>query len=184
MELLVKLLSSTAKVPTKAHESDAGYDLYANETVAIAPGQTVRVGTGVAMMPVCKENVAGLIWDRSSMGSQGIHKLAGVIDQTYTGEICIVLTNLNTGTIFNKIFTLISLFLKCVSSKGYLFSFDTVNSAVNKHIDEILKSEYYTINAGDKIAQIIYQPVLSGPIRVVDDLIGERGEKGFGSSGS
>ena len=44
------------------------------------------------------------------------------------------------------------MFIKSVSSKGYLFSFDTVN----KYIDEAVKSDYYTVNAGDKIAQIIY----------------------------
>jgi dUTP pyrophosphatase len=41
------------------------------------------------------------------------------------------------------------------------------------------------IEAGDKIAQMIPVPVLTGPVQVVDEL-GEssRAEKGFGSSGS
>jgi dUTP pyrophosphatase len=41
----------------------------------------------------------------------------------------------------------------------------------------------YDIKAGDKIAQMIPIPVLTHDVIQVDDLLGERGDKGFGSTG-
>ena len=42
----------------------------------------------------------------------------------------------------------------------------------------------YQIRSGDKIAQMVPTPVLTGAVSVVDELtVGARGSKGFGSSG-
>jgi len=41
----------------------------------------------------------------------------------------------------------------------------------------------YNIKAGDKIAQVIPVPVLTGDVVEVNELSGTRGDKGFGSSG-
>ena len=87
----VKLLHDSAKAPTKGHMSDAGWDLYAFETVSIPAGATVLVSTGISMA-VPKDHVA-LIWDRSSMGVKGIHRHAGVVDSGYRGEVKVCLHN-------------------------------------------------------------------------------------------
>src|SRR5690625_1809446 len=44
-----KRLSDDAIMPTKAHPTDSGHDLYAAEDVIIEPGDTVIVPTGIAV---------------------------------------------------------------------------------------------------------------------------------------
>ena len=51
LRLKVKKLKEGAALPTRGSDLAAGYDLYAclTESVTIAPGRTVPVGTGLAM---------------------------------------------------------------------------------------------------------------------------------------
>ena len=94
MKLSVKKLHPDAIIPTKTNPTDAGIDLYALEDVSILPGETVKVRTGVALQlqNIPREKLyVNLLWDRSGLGSKGIHRLAGVIDQAYTGEAVVVL---------------------------------------------------------------------------------------------
>lgn len=86
----VKKLCWNAVLPTRAYRS-AGYDLYTPEEFTIDPGQTVKVHLGIAMS--FPDGYVGLIWDRSSMGSSGIHRFAGVIDCDYRGEWIVILHN-------------------------------------------------------------------------------------------
>ena len=83
-----------ARTPTRAHESDAGNDLYAVEEITIAPGEVAKIKTGVAL--VLPEHCYGQIADRSSMAAKGLHVTGGVIDCSYTGEISVILANLNS----------------------------------------------------------------------------------------
>ena len=88
----VKKLSDRAQLPTKAHLGDLGYDLYANESAAIFPSETKVVKTGIAIQ--FPEGYGGFIKDRSSVATKkGLFTVAGVIDNGYTGEICIALHN-------------------------------------------------------------------------------------------
>lgn len=139
MEVQVQKLSKTTRLPTKANESDAGWDLYASEDVIIEPSQTQTVGTNIAM--AIPDGYVGLIWDRSGMATKrGVHRFAGVIDSGYRGEIKVCLWN---------------------SSK-----------------------EHCIINKGDRMAQILFQPVPPLPMIEVQDInTTSRGVKGFGSSG-
>lgn len=44
--------------------------------------------------------------------------------------------------------------------------------------------EAYTVNPGDKIAQVVISPCLRPPLEVVDELVAtDRGNNGFGSTG-
>ena len=89
--LKVKKLTDTAKIPTKANISDAGFDLYSDVDINIESGKTVIINTGIALgIP---DGYCGLIWDRSSLGSKGIHRHAGVVDSGYRGEIKVCLNN-------------------------------------------------------------------------------------------
>lgn len=99
MVLKVKRLTESAKLPTKDRQSDAGWDLYANSithrTFNIDDeevGQFYVVNTGIAIQ--IPRGYCGLIFDRSSMGAKGYHRLAGVIDEEYRGEIIILLNRL------------------------------------------------------------------------------------------
>lgn len=87
----VKKLSSDAILPTKTHVSDAGLDIYTNEAYTLAPGERHAFATGIAVE--FPEGHVALLWDRSGLGSKGIHRLAGVIDAGYRGEWKVVLLN-------------------------------------------------------------------------------------------
>lgn len=90
----VKRNSPTAKVPTRSHTSDAGWDLYADETTTILTGERRTIYTGISLgIP---DSFVGLIWPRSGMAvKQGVDVLAGVIDSGYRGIVKVCL--LNTG---------------------------------------------------------------------------------------
>ena len=93
MELRIKKLHPDAKIPTYAHAGDAGFDLYAIETVTIPAGNRALVGTGIAME--IPDGYAGLAWDKSGLSNNhGLKTLGGVMDAGYRGEIKVGVVNL------------------------------------------------------------------------------------------
>ena len=87
-------LHAKAVTPSFSTHGDAGADLYAIESVTLAPGDTVGVGTGIAIeLPL---GTVGLVHPRSGLAAkQGITVLnaPGTIDSGYRGEIRILLHN-------------------------------------------------------------------------------------------
>ena len=82
MELPVKLLTTGAKLPTYAHPTDAGMDLYALESL-IKAGELVNQN----WYPLAVRCYVGLVWDKSGLVTKtGITTLAGVIDAGYRGK--------------------------------------------------------------------------------------------------
>ena len=72
---------------------DAGYDLYSIGEYVVAPQERVLVETGLHVeIPM---NYVGLVKDRSSIASAGLHTMAGVIDSSYRGELKILLLNVS-----------------------------------------------------------------------------------------
>ena len=93
-ELRFTKLNEKATVPTRAHDSDAGLDLYAAEGARLAPGARVSVGTGQAM--AVPEGLAGLVLPRSGLAlKHGVTLVnsPGLIDPGYRGEVRVVLLN-------------------------------------------------------------------------------------------
>jgi dUTP pyrophosphatase len=94
VELAFALLSEAAVLPTRAHDGDAGLDLYAAERALLEPGGRASVGTGVAVaIPPAH---AGLVLPRSGLAAR--HGIAlvnapGLIDAGYRGEIRVLLLN-------------------------------------------------------------------------------------------
>jgi len=87
----VKKLSPDVVVPTKENPTDAGIDVYSNETYTLRPGERHVFKTGISVgFP---DGYVALLWDRSGLGSKGIHRVAGVIDSGYRGEWGVVLLN-------------------------------------------------------------------------------------------
>ena len=92
----VKKLRAGAQLPIYGTEFSAGADLYAclEADVTIAPGETKKIPTGLAMeLPV---GTAGLIYARSSLGTKkGLAPAnkVGVVDSDYRGEFMIFLHN-------------------------------------------------------------------------------------------
>ena len=89
--LKVKKLNEHAKIPVRAHNTDAGLDLFALHEMSLPPGSTIKVPTGIALE--IPEGYCGILKDRSSIGFQGLTILGGVIDSAYRGEINIILHN-------------------------------------------------------------------------------------------
>lgn len=97
IQLKVTRLLPQAKLPSKAHASDLGWDLYTAAAYQLAPQQLARLSTGIAIE--FPEWTGGIIKDRSSLAAKGLHCLAGVIDPGYRGEIQIICINLGPTTI-------------------------------------------------------------------------------------
>ena len=153
----IKRLSETAKIPTKAHESDAAFDIYADiqdtfvpfgksideseKGIKVMPGQTVKVHTGFSTeIPI---GYWGAVYARSGLATkQGLRpaNCVAVIDAEYRGEWLIPL-----------------------------------------HNDS---NEVQIIHHGDRIAQFMLAPVIETFFEEVSELSdSDRGEGGFGSSG-
>lgn len=101
MELRFQRLQEEATIPSRAHEGDAGLDLYAAEPAHIGPGERWSVGTGVAVE--IPEGHAGLVLPRSGLARE--HGIAlvnspGLIDCGYRGEIRVLLLNTDPADIF------------------------------------------------------------------------------------
>lgn len=97
VRIKVKKLVAQAKLPRYAHVGEYGdlaADLYASEAVALGPGSTAGVPTGIAME--FPSTHGALVEDRSGLALKGITTLAGVIDPGYRGEIRVVVTNLSS----------------------------------------------------------------------------------------
>ena len=93
----------TAKLPSRAHKTDAGMDFFFNPvegaSVRIKPGQSVLLETGIKM-----EVPSGCmlqIMNKSGIASKK-HLVTGacVVDEGYTGEIFVNLHNIGTEVEF------------------------------------------------------------------------------------
>jgi dUTP pyrophosphatase len=87
-------LHEEAREPTRAHHGDAGYDLYAVESAAIAPGERASVGTGIAV--AIPSGWAGLVLPRSGLAARHgitVPNAPGLIDSGYRGELRVLLLN-------------------------------------------------------------------------------------------
>ena len=101
MELPIAKLNEEAVLPSRAHEGDAGLDLYACEAAHIGPGERWSVGTGVAVE--IPDGHAGLVLPRSGLAKHhGITLVnsPGLIDSGYRGEIRVLLLNTDPAEIF------------------------------------------------------------------------------------
>ena len=87
-------LTSEARPPTRAHDDDAGYDLYASEAARLGPGERAGVGTGIAVeIPA---GHAGLVLPRSGLAARNgitLPNAPGLIDSGYRGELRVLLLN-------------------------------------------------------------------------------------------
>ena len=97
-QLKIKLLTDTAKVPTRATEGSAGYDLYADISYPLhfPRGDILSIPTGVAIALPDANSVA-IVSARSGLAIKHGITLAngiGVIDSDYRGEIKVGLINL------------------------------------------------------------------------------------------
>ena len=101
MTLPVQRLTDAARVPTRAHDGDAGMDLYAAEAARLEPGARASVGTGIAV--AIPEGHAGLVLPRSGLAARhgiSVVNAPGLIDSGYRGEVRVLLLNTDRSDAF------------------------------------------------------------------------------------
>lgn len=92
VKLRVKKIHPEAKLPAYAHAGDAGFDLFSCVDYELAAGEVKAIATGIQM--AIPPGHVGLVWDKSGISLKGVHRLAGVVDAGYRGEVQVVLVNL------------------------------------------------------------------------------------------
>lgn len=89
------MLDEGAIMPTRAHETDAGLDLYARETQIVSARESAIFDTGVHIeLPT---GTVGMIKSKSGLNVKYGITSEGVIDVGYTGSIVVKLYN-HSGT--------------------------------------------------------------------------------------
>jgi dUTP pyrophosphatase len=85
LNIKIKKVRQEAIIPTKAHTTDAGYDLYASS--CHYENGLVCYGTGIAVE--IPQGYVGLVFPRSSIANThlALSNSVGVIDSGYRGEI-------------------------------------------------------------------------------------------------
>ena len=94
MNLRIARLDERARLPTRAHDGDAGLDLYALEAAVLAPGERASVPTGIAVE--IPPGQAGLVLPRSGLAARhgiSVVNAPGLIDAGYRGEVRVLLLN-------------------------------------------------------------------------------------------
>ncbi len=81
-------LDPAAKPPSRKHPTDAGVDIYANETITIPPFSAARVHTGLTFDVPAQY----MLLAKPKSGSDFLLG-AGVIDPGYQGEVLIKVIN-------------------------------------------------------------------------------------------
>ena len=95
--LAVVRLDRDLPMPSRAHDGDAGVDLFSALDVELAPGQRALVPTGIAV--AIPHGMVGLVHPRSGLAARvglSIVNSPGTIDAGYRGEIKVSLINLDT----------------------------------------------------------------------------------------
>jgi dUTP pyrophosphatase len=85
------MLDDGAKMPTRAHETDAGLDLYARNDAEIHSWSSAKFDTGVHVeIPV---GYVGMLKSKSGLNVNHGIQSTGVIDAGYNGSIVVKLFN-------------------------------------------------------------------------------------------
>lgn len=93
MEFLkIKIINQNATIPSSANDGDAGYDISSCEDITVKARQRSIIKTGICIgVP---KGTYGRIAPRSGLTTKkGIDVGAGVVDRSYTGEVCVILFN-------------------------------------------------------------------------------------------
>ncbi|UXU63351.1 dUTP diphosphatase [Staphylococcus agnetis] len=165
-QLQIKLLSDNATLPTRNHSTDAGFDIYAAETITLEPQEKALISTDIAVN--IPKGYVGLLTSRSGVSSK-THLVVetGKIDAGFTGNMKINIKN--DSQEFDT------------EEDAY---FNIQNKFEHGYVSEFVNTNY-TIHQGDKLAQLVIVPIVTPQLQVVNEFseVSERGDKGFGASG-
>ena len=161
-----KKLSPTAITPTKAHTTDAGFDLYADEEVILKYGETVAIKTNIAIeLP---EGYVADVRPRSGLTlNSGFRVHYGTVDSGYRDGIGIICEN--GSHIQND---------ENGKKRVYMAARGTLSNA------STWEPEILFVPKGSKIAQLVILPIPEITLQEVEELSdSDRGVNGFGSTG-
>lgn len=90
----IKLIDFGYKhAPYRAHENDAGADVYVNEDYTLMPGTTTKIPLGFGLgLP---DGYAAYIFPRSGLSSKGIVCELPPIDSGYRGNVHAIVSNVS-----------------------------------------------------------------------------------------
>ena len=148
-------------MPTYAHLTDSGLDIYATEDITIAPGETVLVPTGFKVaLPFGYELQVRPKSGRCLKTKLRVANTPGTIDAGYRDEIGVIIDNIEPYIKSAKI-----------DENGRLYDVEFGSS--------------YTIGKGEKFAQLVLCEVPKAVFYEVESVagIGEDRQGGFGSTG-
>lgn len=166
VEVAIQKCHPDAKIPTYAHATDAGADVYATEDITLRPGEQTIVDLGIKM--ACPPGYAILVHPRSGLSAKTKMRVCnsiGVVDSGYRSSIGVIIEN-NDPPI-----------------KDLTYEFDDNGRPV---ITSILHGADLHLTKGERIAQLRLVEVPSMKFVEVNDIHEVEGDRlgGFGSSGS
>lgn len=164
LKIKIKKLDPRAVIPTKAHPTDAGYDLTAIKRDVDEYGN-VTYRTGLAFE--IPEGIGGFIFCRSSNNKKplALANAVAVIDPPYRGEVWLKFKP-----------TLVA----CMEEEDEYGQPKRFTPGMSPDI----LSEEDAYEVGDRIAQIVFLPFYNADFIEVDKLSEtDRGESGNGESG-
>lgn len=85
------MLDPGAILPTRAHELDAGYDIYSPKEAIVYHDDSYTIDTGVHVQ--IPAGFVGMLKSKSGLNVKYGIQSEGVIDAGYTGSICVKLYN-------------------------------------------------------------------------------------------
>lgn len=161
----IEFCNKNARMPIYAHETDAGLDIYSTEDINIRPGETILIKTGLKVaIPVGYELQVRPKSGISLKTKLRVANTPGTIDSGYRDEIGIIIENIEQPI------------------QDISYHFDTNNKIV---IDSILHGKTYSIEKGQKIAQLVLNKISKANFILVDTVNKIEGDRGggFGSTG-
>ena len=90
-----KKLDSSAIPFSYTRKGDACMDMYCLKDTYLIAGQTYIIPTGIAVE--IPSGYEGLVRGRSGLSSKGLIVSLGTIDETYRGDVGIIMTNSSNG---------------------------------------------------------------------------------------
>ena len=161
----IEFCNKNARMPIYAHETDAGLDIYSTEDINISPGETILIKTGLKVaIPVGYELQVRPKSGISLKTKLRVANTPGTIDSGYRDEIGIIIENIEQPI------------------QDISYHFGTNNEIV---IDSILHGKTYSIEKGQKIAQLVLNKISKANFVLVDTVNKIEGDRGggFGSTG-
>ena len=164
--------------PYHANHFDAGYDLFATETIYLPPGKSYIMPVGIKV--AIPEGYEIQIRPRSGISSKVSLRVAnapGTVDSGYRDEIGVILYN-DYGPATTKIHQNNE---GPVDITGHHYKFTELDTTR----PEELPKDTIVVQRGDRIAQMVIAKVVRANFIKVDDVktIGEDRGGGFGSTG-